>query len=184
MSFAGYLFYIVNNEKVSTRIGTSDKQLDYTISGATFCLADLGKSVTLQMLKDTYFSMISSKNSEVEFEIVAVEGMDNHKANILDYYNNNTHYSNIYPILKFRGKLGDCIKDRRLTLTNNCSFPELKKILTSNLPDELILEIYNHLNTITLEMAVFDYENDLYICNPTFDISKAYLRQLIDNFKK
>ena len=184
MSFAGYLFYIVNNEKVSNRIGTSDKQLDYTISGATFCLADLGNSVTLQMLKDTYFSMISSKNSEVEFEIVAVEGMENHKSNVLDYYNNNTHYSNIYPILKFRGKLGDCIKDRRLTLTNNCSFPELKKILTSNLPDELILEIYNHLNSITLEMAVFDYENDLYICNPTFDISKAYLRQLIDNFKK
>ena len=181
---AGYLFYIVNNEKVSKRIGTSDKQLDYTISGNTFCLSDLGDSVTLQMLKDTYFSMITSKNSEVEFEIVAVEGMANHKSNILDYYNNITRYDNIYPILKFRGNLGDNIKERRLTLTNQCSFEELKKILTSNLPDELILEIHGYLNTITLEMAVFDYENDLYISNPTFDISKTYLRQLINNFKK
>ena len=116
-----------------TRIGTSDKQLDYTISGATFCLADLGNSVTLQMLKDTYFSMISSKNSEVEFEIVAVEGMEIIKL-IFSIIIITIHIiDNIYPILKFRGKLGDCIKDRRLTLTNNCSFPELKKILTGNL---------------------------------------------------
>ena len=181
---AGYLFYIVNNEKVSKRIGTSDKQLDYTISGTTFCLSDLGNSVTLQMLKDTYFSMISSKNSEVEFEIVAAEGMANHKSNVLDYYNNNTHYSNIYPILKFRGNIGDNIKDGRLTLTNQCSFAELKKILTSNLPDELILEIQKYLNTITLEMSVHDYENDLYISNPVFDLSKTHLRELINNFKK
>ena len=184
MSTAGYLFYIVNNEKVSKRIGTSDKQLDYTISGTTFCLADLGDSVTLQMLKDTYFSMITSKNSEVEFEIVAAEGMANQKSNILDYYNNNTHYSNIYPILKFRGNIGDCIKDRRLRLTNNCSFDELKSVLTDNLPDELILEIHKYLNNVTLEMSVHDYENELYISNPVFDISKTYLRQLINNFKK
>ena len=184
MSTAGYLFYIINNEKVSTRIETPDKRLDYTISGTTFCLADLGDSVSLQMLKDTYFSMITSKNSEVEFEIVATEGLANHKSNILDYYNNKVHYDNIYPILKFRGNIGDNIKDGRLTLTNQCSFEELKAVLTDNLPDELILEIQKYLNTVTLEMSVHDYENDLYISNPTFDISKTHLRELINNFKK
>lgn len=180
MSTAGYLFYIVNNETVSSRIGaSSDKQLDYTISGRTFCLADLGDTVSLQMLKDTYFSMITSKQSNVEFEIVVARGEGNHKNNILDFYNNGIFHSNIYPILKFRGNIGENIRDRQLILNSECSFEEVKACLKDNLPDELILEIYKHVNNVKIELSVHDYQGNLYISNPVVDIKKSFLKDLI-----
>ena len=90
------------------------------------------------MLKDTYFSMITSKNSNVEFWIVAVTGLGNHKQNILDHYNKGVKFSNMVSILKFSGNIGDNINGGRLILTNGATFEDLKSFLKDNLPDELI----------------------------------------------
>ena len=116
------------------------------------------------MLKDTYFNMITSSTSEVEFEIIAFQniGTDSMlrvdtKLAILDYLNNGKLLENcsIKSILTFKcPNIGNNIKNN--TLYINSSDLEIN-FMVNNLPKS----------------------DQLYISNPTFEIDKNYLNNLL-----
>ena len=137
---------------------------EYNISATKFVCTSTSTNYIFQMLKDTYFNMITSSTSEVEFEIIAFQniGTDSMlrvdtKLAILDYLNNGKLLENcsIKSILTFKcPNIGNNIKNN--TLYINSSDLEIN-FMVNNLPKS----------------------DQLYISNPTFEIDKNYLNNLL-----
>ena len=145
--FQTHKFYIVNNEKISTRVGSDlGKDYNYTVSGRPFVCFKDNERFFAQMISDVNFSMITPKNANVQFHIVAIKTDTNPvcKQKILNYFNKNEKNEDISIVLTFEGHIGDCLKNDRL-----CLFEKNNKDI--------------HLN-----MMVNDYEGNLYISNPEF----------------
>jgi hypothetical protein len=116
------------------------------------------------MLKDTYFNMITTSTSEVEFEIIAFQNLgtdsmlkSDTKLSILDYLNNGILLENcsIKSILSFKcPHIGNNIKNNTLYINSS------------------ELEINFMVNNLTKP-------DQLYISNPAFEIDKNYLNNLV-----
>lgn len=183
---ASYSFYLVNNELVSNRITTIAKHCDYTVSSNCFTCTNSSNKIILQMLKDTYFNIITTKKSSLDFTIVAIrsrisknEQKNEQKNKILNYYYSNLKSDIIKPVLRLKFHIGENIINDSLIFNTVCSFEFLKKILKHFIPDELIQIIYKYINNVELSCIINNYKGDLYISNPSVLIDKSYLKSLL-----
>ena len=162
-----YNFYIINNEEVSKRNDTSsvDKFQKFTISAFKFIFSfGIDDNVIFQMLRDTSFNNISSKNSRLEYQIIAIKdnGLSNekNKMRILDHFNSEDVE-----------RTDDDIK------SISTFHIELNKINF----DKSSYSTISKQNTITLELLVNNYNTDYYISNPSFTSRSANLSQILSN---
>ena len=145
-----YIVYKLNNE--------------YNISATKFVCTSTSTNYIFQMLKDTYFNIITTSTSDVEFEIISFQNIGTDsilnadtKLAILDYLNNGKFLENcsIKSILTFKSPhIGNNIKNN--TLYINSSHLEIN-FMVNKLPKS----------------------DQLYISNPTFEIDKNYLNNLL-----
>ena len=173
-----YTFYITNDERVCSRSSTRNEEI--TVSASPFCVGNYEKEkdVYFQMLQDTSFSMVTSPEGKVKFNIVAMRNWPRswQKQQILKGYGKK--------ILTFEGKIADNWYSfgNVIRLNSSHTFATVRDLFShekTGLPDELIEKICNYLGNVTLELSVHDYKNDIYISNPCFSIEKKYLRKLL-----
>lgn len=142
---SSYKYYIVNNEKVSYRVG-SKQNINYTVSACPFVTFKTEDTINFQMLSDINFSMITTKKSSLEFHIVAIKNNSNDvcKRHILDYFNKNVENSDIKVLFTFECKIENYLKNNQL------SIPEKNN------------------SSIEINLMVNDYNGNIYISNPEF----------------
>jgi hypothetical protein len=185
-----YKYYIVNNESVSIRHGGGPANSHFTISGAPFVESNSDNVQIFQMLKDSYFSMITSTDSFVEFYIVAInDTMSNHenKQHILDYFNSSdiSHIDglkqkhSIITIMQFTGRISEHIKNDSLMLPSDKNYNSIYKVNN----------IKNCLNNIKLSFMLNDIvenkdnkiKKSKYVSNPCFEIEQHILEHILKN---
>jgi len=185
-----YQYYIVNNESVCDRHGGGPANSHFTISAAPFVESNSDNVQIFQMLKDNYFSMITSTDSFVEFYIVAINNtMSNHenKQHILDYFNSSdiSHIDglkqkhSIITIMQFHGKICEHIKNDSLLLPTDKNYNSIYK--DNN--------ITNYLNNVKLSFMLNDIvenkdnkiKQSKYVSNPWFEIEPHILEQILKN---
>ena len=183
-----YQFWVVNNEEVCTRKESSelhDKHPKYTVSARPFVSSKLtdGK-VCFQLLKDTYFNLITDKNSNIEFFIVAykceTDEKYNAKQDILNHFNNHVDCSRIKTLFKINESIGDNIHQSNILFSPKINVNQIKEITGGNLTENLMQDILQNINNIKIEFILYPYKNDIYISNPSFEIDMMYLKYLLN----
>lgn len=162
-----YVFYIINNEHVSTRTDSSsvvdDKSEKYTISSSYFTMSSCDDYLQFQMLRDVDFNNIAPKNSLLEYQIVAIKSGKTNQQNkmlILEHFNRSHEQSDENP---------HGIKSIS-TFSINVNSINLDKDNFSTISKQ---------NTIHLELMVHDYNSSYYISNPSFNISSSKLSEIL-----
>jgi len=142
----------------------------YSISAGGFVKSTTDSEYIFQMLKDTHFSSICDKMSSFNVEVVHISNNclnSDKKRMIIDYYNNNVSNSSIKPILSFNCEtINEHIVNGELIITN------------SRLHNDVMIN--NYIKNVSLTFLLNDYENKLYISNPSFHINRNIYDTMIE----
>lgn len=143
---------------------------NYSISAGGFVKSTNDSEYIFQMLKDTHFSSICDKMSSFNVEVVHISNNclnSDKKRMIIDYYNNNVSNSSIKPILSFNCEtINEHIVNDTLIITN------------SKLHNDVMIN--NYIKNVSLTFLLNDYENKLYISNPSFHINRNIYDKMVE----
>ena len=134
------------------------------------------------MIQDIQFNFLGNKNTNIDIYLVSIINTGNgakNRQNILDYFNKerSSEY-NVDIIFNLKGKLGDYDRNENI-LRLKPKLVNPKDISLTNEDPQLIHELEN----LTLNFLVYKYDNkQLYVCNPSLEISTKYINKLIDNY--
>ena len=171
-----YRFFITNNERVNSRVAPRDKPITFSSRSFMTSKGEAGYHL-FQLISDLHFSMVSPKDGEVEYDIVAFTSDKSKSVAELDYFSEDCK-----KILKFKGKIEDNISfhyGKNLILNSSISRAFLTNIFQGILPQELIDYIYEMTDNVELELIINDYYGNYYISNPSFKIKTKYLKALV-----
>jgi len=142
----------------------------YSISAGGFVKSTTDSEYIFQMLKDTHFSSICDKLSSFNVEVVHISNNclnSDKKRMIIDYYNNNVSNSSIKPILSFNCEtINEHIVNDTLIITNSRLYNDVM--------------INNYIKNVSLTFLLNNYENKLYISNPSFHINRNIYDTMVE----